>query len=105
MRSLRRLPKARLDGAVPQPEKEKSVRLSKLAGSSSSRYFAASYGLERKNALVASNVHEFVVESRFDSSTLALNVVEDECGDEQAKKDFNNEIANLVGICIEALGI
>jgi hypothetical protein len=34
--------------------------------------------------------------TRFDSSALEAGVIEDECGDEESKKDSNDTIANVI---------
>ena len=44
--------------------------------------------------------HDFIVRLRFESSVLGPDVIEDECGDEQSKKDSNNAIADLIEIDI-----
>jgi hypothetical protein len=38
--------------------------------------------------------------SRFDLSALRPDIIEDECGDEESKKDSNNTITDLVEICV-----
>jgi len=39
--------------------------------------------------------------SRFDSSALGPDVVEDECGDEESEKDSNGPIADVIEIALE----
>jgi hypothetical protein len=41
--------------------------------------------------------------SRFDSSALGPDVLEDESGDDQTKKDSNNTVADIIEICIRRI--
>ena len=43
--------------------------------------------------------------SRFDSSALGPDVIEDECGGEESEKDSNDTIADVIEIGIEAAEI
>ena len=60
------------------------------------QFFLAIFPLEHDRRRRIARLLTSLCGSQFDSSALGLYVIEDECGDEESKKDSNDTIADVI---------